>query len=537
MDIVARFVQKYASTDYKSLAGDALTHQFNDLVVQCNEHNECLKSKPKSKKGKKIRMANVLRMLLRMKEISEEKEVQWYTERNQLKEQLENCHKNVSIVDPNGKPSECECEELKEEVYQLVECNNELHDRLDECEVRCRLREQSIAALEQKEAGKEHVIASLKKELEDSKTQLWQKEQDMLSWKAQTVSQVVNQCYDNRDAWAKLTQEQRDKMMMEQQPIFSADGPEGSPNQSSSLFTPVSDRVGQRVESLRMNSNSHSTTLSIQDRTNLCQILGKFETGASPISLSNRLEAVVAQYNLGNRDACALLRAWLPLQLCERLQPPVGSHKGLSAEMNSNWGNSADRMRELQRIMGGRDTRGTNALENTKFRRGDDPVLFCSEYLSLYKATYNCPDMSPDDSSFLYSMANKCTFVDYHTKLALKNASSYQTFINILRDWIQETSQDNRPYKKISEVVRSEMRVRFLGRCYRCGNTGHIMKECKMPKKLVGERKAANRKEYRHGSDRAMGEHNKVPKETLYGPISRELHSPQYKQKFLRKKK
>ncbi|XP_072266181.1 posterior protein-like [Pyxicephalus adspersus] len=199
MDVVERFVQKYASTDYKSVAEDALAHQFNDLVVP---------------------------------------------------------------LDPNGKPSECE--ELKEEVYHFVECNNELHDRLDECEVRCKLREQSVAALEQKEAGKEHIIASLKN--------------------------------------------------------------------------------------------------SIQDRTNLCQILGKLETGASPISLSNRLEAVVAQYNLGNRDACALLCAWLPLQLCEKLQHPVGSHKGLSTGMISNWGNTADRMRELQQIMGGRDTRGTNAL-------------------------------------------------------------------------------------------------------------------------------------------------------------------------------
>ncbi|XP_018424932.1 PREDICTED: posterior protein-like [Nanorana parkeri] len=315
-------------------------------------------------------------------------------------------------------------------------------------------------------------------------------------------------------------------MAAEEHPVYSADDPEASPNPSTFLFTPESQRIGQRLETLRSSTNTQSTALSIQDRTNLCQILGKFDTSASPISLSNRLEAVVMQYNLGNRDACALLRAWLPLQLCEKLQPPVSIHKGLSPEINSNWGNSADRMKELQRIMGGRDTRGTNALENAKFGRGDDPVLFCSEYLSLYRATYSCPDMSPDDSSFLYSMANKCTFVDCHTKISLRNASTYQTFINILRDWIQETNQDNRPHRRISEIIRNEAKARFGGRCYRCGNTGHLMKDCKMARRSAGDKKVPYRKEQQKpGSDKMTAGQNKVPDVTLYGSLLKELQN------------
>lgn len=90
-------------------------------------------------------------------------------------------------------------------------------------------------------------------------------------------------------------------------------------------------------------------------------------------------------------------------------------------------------MREMQRIMGGRDTRGSDALENTKFKRGADPILFCSEYFSIYKATYNCPDMSPDDSSFLCSMANKCTCVDYHTRIAEEECHFLPNFYKYIK--------------------------------------------------------------------------------------------------------
>ncbi|PIO24926.1 hypothetical protein AB205_0012520, partial [Aquarana catesbeiana] len=124
-----------------------------------------------------------------------------------------------------------------------------------------------------------------------------------------------------------------------------------------------------------------------------------------------------------------------------------------------------------------------------------DPTLFCSEYFSIYKATYNCPDMSHDDSSFLCSMANKCTCIDYHTRIALRNATSYQTFINTLRDWVRETDQDNRPHKRISEIAKSEGRVRFAGRCYRCGKAGPLMKDCKLPRRSTGEKKPWHKKE------------------------------------------
>ncbi|XP_077327575.1 posterior protein-like [Lithobates pipiens] len=433
MDILEEFLGKNACIQFNSIGKDALTHQFNDLLKQCNTHNDAIKYKKSSKKGKKRRIANSVCMLLRMKEIAEQKELEWYKDRTELIGKIENASRDIAAIAANADADVCECEDMRNEIEQLVTENSVLEQGLDE-------------------------------------------------WKetSRAMENVHSHCCANKDAHSSVTQEQREGIPIEQQPVCSVDNAEESPNQSSSLFTPVPERTGQGLDIIKREGSTQSTTLSIQDRTNLCQILGKFDTSASPISLSNRLEAVVAQYILNNRDACALLRAWLPLQLCEKLQTPVGSRRGLSPELNSNWGNSADRMREMQRIMGGRDTRGSDALENTKFRRGIDPILFCSEYFCIYKATYNCPDMSPDDNSFLCSMANKCTCIDYHTRIALRNATSYQTFINILRDWVREKDQDNRPHKRVAEIVKSEARVRFAGRCYRCGNTGHVIKESSM---------------------------------------------------------
>ncbi|XP_068129474.1 posterior protein-like [Hyperolius riggenbachi] len=410
MEVVTDFLKKYSSASYHLCMDEALTHQFGDLEKQCDMQNEKLQTKVSSKKNRKQRMANLIDMLIKMKEIALQKELQFYTEKAQLRKELDNITQGCLAMDI--KNNACECEELKEEVDKLGEENCDLQECLEDCESRYRIDHQHRNA-----QGQGHA-----------------------------------------------------------------------------------------------NHNVHSTTLSIQDRTNLCQILGKFDTSASPVSLSNKLEAVVTQYNLGNRDACALLRAWLPSQLCEKLLPPVGTHTGLLAELNSNWGNAADRMGELQRVMGGRDARGTNALENARFRKGEDPVLFCSEYLSLYKSTFNCPDMSPDDGSFLYSMANKCTFVDYHTKIALRNANSYQTFLNIIKDWIQETNQDSKMQRKIAEVTKSEGRVRSTGKCYKCGHMGHFMRDCKLNRRVGGNRSFADRKDQkRPGPDRCRGKTSKIP--------------------------
>ncbi|PIO12433.1 hypothetical protein AB205_0115420 [Aquarana catesbeiana] len=146
------------------------------------------------------------------------------------------------------------------------------------------------------------------------------------------------------------------------------------------------------------------------------------------MSLSNKFEALVLKFHLSNEDACSLPKAWLPGPLARQL----------SAQVNDNLADAEVRRKEMQRIVNSRDN-GMNDLQRIKFRSGDDPILFCNEYLALYSKVFNCPDLLENDISFIYSMANKC-YVSYPTRMALRNATSYQNFVNILRDFCQESS-------------------------------------------------------------------------------------------------
>ncbi|OCT61377.1 posterior protein-like [Xenopus laevis] len=506
MEVAQSYITKYASAKFVVCTNDPLTHQFNDIFKQCVDHNEALKSKQSNKKGKKERISNILSMLFKMKDIAEKKELEWYTERVQLREELDKFGQSLSVAVTSS--GGCECDDLKDEVDRLIEQNYELEEKLEECEEMCRLREQQLSSLENKEGQKEEVILSLNEQLTIVKAQLIEKEKCIQLLKPQEGVQHSNKC--------------------EFVPVCTLSGEEEGEDiirsrKSTSLFTPQTEGSKHRSNSVNV-SGSNTAPLTIQDRTNLCQILGKFDTSASPISLSNKLEAVVSQYNLNNKDACSLLRAWLPYQLAAQLKAPVGTHKGVSADLNTNWGSFSERLQELQRIMGGRDARGTNALENTKLKKGEDPILFCNEYLAMYKATYNCPDMSPDDSAFLYSMSNKCTFIDFSTRVALRNANSYQTFLNILKDWIEEAGQDSKMQRKVFEVIRNEGPKRFNRKCYSCGNTGHFSRDCRVPKKRY--HKTENR---RPGQFNAASDGNRHTNATLYAPLLQELQKMKVK--------
>ncbi|KAE8593196.1 hypothetical protein XENTR_v10019026 [Xenopus tropicalis] len=467
MELVEKYVNKYASVDYNSSADESLTHQFKSLLTQCQSHNNKIKGNQLPKMVKKIKLANEIVMLLKMKGIAEQKAVQWNSEKAQLREDLDKFGESLMVAASTSAEHISELDKLREKVLMLAEQNKLLEEKLQECEERSRLREQHVTCLESKVGYSEEIAGSLKEQLKDANAQL--------AHKKHCVPSMRQNCKPGYDQDVPVNvcpvteQEVRDRELGTRPQTLS----------SPSLFSPQSECTRQRVDNASIptyrNNPSEPGTLKIQDVINLTQVLGKFDTNASAISLSNKLEAVIKQYNLGNKDACALLRAWLPYQLAAELRPPVGKPSEVLADVSENWGDARDRFGELQRIMGRRDTRGANALENARYRRGDDAILFCTDYLSLYKVVFNCPDMLSDDPNFLYSMANKCC-VDYNTKIALRYARSYNTFVNVLRDWSQDSFESHR---HISVVSTNHQHRRYSRRCFGCGKSGHIVRFCR----------------------------------------------------------
>lgn len=77
MEAMEDFVNKYGCVRFESIQRNALAHQYNDLLKQCNTYNNAIKYKKSSKKGKKEKIANIICMLLKMKDIAEQKELEW----------------------------------------------------------------------------------------------------------------------------------------------------------------------------------------------------------------------------------------------------------------------------------------------------------------------------------------------------------------------------------------------------------------------------------------------------------------------------
>ncbi|XP_040193550.1 posterior protein-like [Rana temporaria] len=166
-------------------------------------------------------MANVVCMLLKMKEIAEQTELEWCKDRTELLGRIENVSKDISAIAiaANADTNVCEYDEMRDEIEQLVTENGLLEQGVDEWKETCMLREQCIASLEKKEAVNESAIEILKRELQECKTQLVQKDHAILSLKAQAMEKVHSHCCANKDTQSSVTQEQGEGMLIEQQPV------------------------------------------------------------------------------------------------------------------------------------------------------------------------------------------------------------------------------------------------------------------------------------------------------------------------------
>ncbi|XP_075193873.1 posterior protein-like [Anomaloglossus baeobatrachus] len=424
MEFVEKYVKKYASAVYHVSADKSLQVQYKDLIAQCKSYNNNLNNKVLSRKLKKEKLSNEISVLIKIKELADLKEANWWKQRLQMKEDIDKISDSVVEISDN---TTSEIHGLQSDVSELAVRNRKLEEQLKECRLSSTSQATQVCSLELKISQMEKLIATLERQLDEAKCQLHNKEQYIQSLKSKICSlETVNVC--------TLSNE---------------------------------DTRDVRYRSPLVDCNP---LLTISEKLHLCQLLGKFDSDISPVILSNRFEAVVQQYNLNNKNAWSLLQAWLPGPLAAQLR---------SEQMGDNCTGAELRRKELQRIIGGRDTRGEKTLAISRFRRYDDPTLFCNNYLALYRTVYNCLDMSQDDASFLYSMANRCN-VDYTTRVTLRNTNSFENFVNILRDWCNESKEQYETSENVSAMYRPKRRG-YVRYCYKCGSPGHIKRYCNTP--------------------------------------------------------
>ncbi|XP_077342034.1 posterior protein-like [Lithobates pipiens] len=411
MELVYTYVKKYASASYHSCADEPLESQCKILLSQCQQHNSRLSGK-QLKKIKKEKLANEIAVLLRIKFISEQMGGKWESERRRLGEDIEKVSENLLKI---ATASSNEMDELRATAGNLSGRNSELQEQLHRYSMECDMKSKLLELLQIRLSEMEELVMSLERELANVRSQLLNTEKVMLSLNEHKgTCQLADICTINE---------------------------ENGRDETQSAIAPIA-------------SKQNDSLITIQERPTLCQILGEFNALESPMSLSNKFEALVVKFHLSNEDACSLLKAWLPGTLVAQL----------SAQVNDNLADAEVRRKELQRIVDSRDN-GMSDLQLMKFRRGDDPILFYSEYLALYTKVFNCPDLLKDDASFIYSMANKC-YVSYLTRMTLRNARSYQNIVNILRNFCQESREREYGSKAdVSVISRGTGKQRKFRHC------------------------------------------------------------------------
>ncbi|CAJ0955463.1 unnamed protein product [Ranitomeya imitator] len=137
MEFVEKFVKKYTSAVYHVSVDKSLEVQYNDLIAQRKIFNNKLNSKVLSKNLKKEKLSNEISLLLKMKELTELKEANWWKKRLQVKEDIDKINDSVIGISDN---TTSKIHGLQSDVNELAVRNRQLEEQLKECILPMQLR-------------------------------------------------------------------------------------------------------------------------------------------------------------------------------------------------------------------------------------------------------------------------------------------------------------------------------------------------------------------------------------------------------------
>ncbi|KAM4641908.1 uncharacterized protein O3C94_016257 [Discoglossus pictus] len=231
-----------------------------------------------------------------------------------------------------------------------------------------------------------------------------------------------------------------------------------------------------------------------QDRDKMVKQLIKFkplfpqyDAKINVLSNMSNFESSVKQYMLSPKEACVMLKLWLPGALASRLEAPVSGPNDSNRDWfkEHKWGTERDRLRAVYRLVTGNRDLDSHSLAEMRVTVQDDPWVFASKFEQVYRLTHRVPpDQTPSD--MLQYLVRKFTYLDPSIQIMAEEKDTMEAVLciigkarqNILRQGV--TGPRKIAIVTTNEGRRNPLEIFFRGICNYCNKPGHRFRDCRL---------------------------------------------------------
>ncbi|KAM4652062.1 uncharacterized protein O3C94_014398 [Discoglossus pictus] len=212
----------------------------------------------------------------------------------------------------------------------------------------------------------------------------------------------------------------------------------------------------------------------------------QYDTKIDVLSNMSSFESSVKQYMLSPKEACVMLKLWLPGGLASRLEAPVSGPNDINKEWfkEDKWVTEGDRLRAVSRLVTGNRDLDSHSLAEMRVTIQDDPWVFASKFEQVYRLTHRVsPDQTPSD--MLQYLVRKCTYLDPSIQMMAEEKDTMEAVLciidkarqNILRKGV--TGPHKIAVVTTNEGKPNPLEISFKGICNYCNKPGHRFRDCR----------------------------------------------------------
>ncbi|KAM4689004.1 uncharacterized protein O3C94_007125 [Discoglossus pictus] len=183
-----------------------------------------------------------------------------------------------------------------------------------------------------------------------------------------------------------------------------------------------------------------SAIIRQQDRDKMVKQLIKFkplfphyDAKIDVLSNMSNFESSVKQYMLSPKEACVMLKLWLPGALASRLEAPVSGPNDSNRDWfkEHKWGTEGDRLRAVCRLVTGNRDLDSHSLAEMRVTVQDDPWVFASKFEQVYRLTHRVPpDQTPSD--MLQYLVRTFTYLDPSIQIMAEEKDTMEAVLCII---------------------------------------------------------------------------------------------------------